>query len=261
MGDRPILFSAPMVRALLDGRKTQTRRIIKDDVRDPPGMDAINPRNRPKHPAPYLDAYCSERRSHLNPRGMSDRWCWWTRDDRQCLPTFRVPCMPGDRLWVRETWQTGVGGDGPQIAFRATGDCHDIDAWDGEDEGAGPSFNYERCPGAKWHTWLPDLLSGTEGAWRPSLFMPRWVSRLTLVVTDVRVERLQDITEADAQAEGADGMPMWGCHRNGFNAIWIDINGIESWNASPWVAAISFTVHQANIDAKTADALDIAGAA
>ena len=144
----------------------------------------------------------------------------------------------------------------------------------------GASFNYERCPGAKWHTWLPDLLSGAGGIWRPSLFMPRWASRLTLLVTDVRVERLQDIRDRDAMAEGIfairgpdkDGMRHFAASMGekvtrptpvmAFEELWRSINGPESWNANPWVVVVGFTVHARNIDQLApADALDIAGAA
>ncbi len=260
MADRPILFSASMVQALLrevsiEGTgKTQTRRILK------PQPD----------PRTTQVSVCRDLWMGCGPSvtGGTSQWDRWQK------LRFAV----GDRLWVKETWQTGSGFDGPQIAYRATGDCHDIEAWDGEDEGAGPSFNYERCPGAKWHTWLPDLLSGAEGIWRPSLFMPRWASRLTLLVTNVRAERLHDISEADAEAEGCefdlwdqtlavrdyskpDGwLQAWSEDAGGtyveadqiwrasFRSLWESINGPESWQANPWVVAISFTVHARNID-------------
>jgi hypothetical protein len=239
MADRPIIFSAPMIRALLAGRKTQTRRILKPQ------------------PRPFE---CEGRSYWSAVPGIGGRIFV---SDADLLAAHRW-CV-GDRLWVKETWQTGSGFDGPQIAFRATGDCHDIEAWDGEDEGAGPSFNYERCPGAKWHTWLPDLLSGAAGIWRPSLFMPRWASRLTLLVTNVRGERLQDISEADAVAEGIEpeAKPIEGTTyfrnyeaargdhlpaRASFASLWSSINGPESWQANPWVVAVTFSVHARNID-------------
>jgi hypothetical protein len=230
--DRPILFSAPMVQALFAGWKTQTRRVIKDDVRDPPGMDAVHPKNTIKHPAPYLDSYCGDPRTSANPRGMSDRWCWWTRDDRQCLPTFRVPFVPGDRLWVKETWcHTGTG-------VWSVRDSHS--ALDGkviyraDDDG--------RDPGIKWFS---------------SLFLPRTRSRLTLLVTDVRVERLNDISEADAQAEGVHpicdhGVGNQHLHSIAFQQLWCSLHGDGAWIVNPWVVAVSFSVHARNIDQMSA---------
>lgn len=250
MADRPILFSASMVQSLLAGRKTQTRRILKHrDANIQAGIVQGSPR------ASIFDGWCCFEHPLFGP-GTS----------------VRLPYAVGDRLWVKETWQTGSGSLGLQIAYRATGDCHEIEAWDGEDEGAGPSFNYERCPGAKWHTWLPDLLSGAEGIWRPSLFMPRWASRLTLLVTDVRIERLQDISEGDAAAEGVElesadppfhyvpgiwphSITAVGIEEPGgrhaarsFAKLWGHINGPESWQANPWVVVVEFSVHARNID-------------
>ncbi|RUP17456.1 hypothetical protein [Methylobacterium sp.] len=263
MADRPILFSAPMVQALLrEARqpgtgKTQTRRIL----------------TRLSKVGAVIEFGPSDTTSydwHFRDKGM--RW----HDLRDAELKARSPWRVSDRLWVKEKWQIGSGFDGPQIAFRATGDCHDIEAWDGEDECAGPSFNYARCPGANWHTWLPDLLSGAEGIWRPSLFMPRWASRLTLLVTDVQVERLHDISEADVIAEGLKpetcaGQRMWDpgpphghfAHPQvAYRMIWEEIHGPGSWDANPWIVAVTFSVHTRNIDQLApAEALDIAGPA
>jgi hypothetical protein len=240
-----MLFKAPMVRALLAGTKTQTRRVIK--------------------PAPFVDKmgnFCVPDR-----RGRVGNW-GQRLDGRPCTRNFaeaHIRIRAGDRLWVREAWQTGSSSDGPQIAFRATPDFFEIDAWDGPDEGIGPSFNYDRCPSAHFHHWLPDVLNN-DGPWRPSIHMPRWTSRLTLIVTDVRVQRLQDISEEDARAEGAYVAPRsgrvaddyvtmaiagsWFASGRGWYAnLWDRINGTGSWAANPWVAAYTFTVHQKNIDA------------
>ncbi len=238
MTDRPILFSGPMVRALLDGRKTQTRRLV-DNVPPQPDINC-HPQKRQLFASPYLDSYCSERKTSINPRGMSVEWCWWQVDDRQCLPVFKVKAKPGDRLWVRE-------------AFRG-------------------SKGYDNHPPKTWSHWpvhyeadgSPDPRDEMEenGKLRPGIHMPRWASRLTLSVKDVRIERLQDISEADARAEGCpvswDGKPYappppevdgWqGYGRASFCLLWSKINGPGSWEANPWVAAYTFTVAKGNID-------------
>ncbi|BAI71497.1 hypothetical protein AZL_020190 [Azospirillum sp. B510] len=213
--DIPIIFSAPMIQALLAGRKTQTRRIITK----PAALDALGVFGP----------------SFLLKPGNID------------LIRYAV----GDRLWVRENWQTGMTGDGPQIAYAATPDFVEINAWDGPDEGRGPSFNYDRCPGATWHHWLGDVL-GADGPWRPSIHMPRWASRLTLVVEDVRVQRLQDISEEDALAEGCPAQTyeeLSGMDPRGwFRDLWNSINGATAWDANPFVVALTCKVHHCNID-------------
>lgn len=235
MSDKPILFSGPMIRALLAGTKSQTRRYLTAWTDEPPAYAG----------AGTIIALDENEREYR-----------WSR-------THAV----GDRLYVRESWQTGMTGDGPQISYRATPDYCAIDAWDGPDEGAGPSFNYDRCPSAKWHDWLPDVLE-KDGPWRPGIHMPRWASRLTLTVTDVRVERLQDISEADALAEGmtqatadaimsTDELQVYATThiiapqargRILYETIWDQINGDDAWALNPWVAAYSFTVEHGNID-------------
>lgn len=251
MTERPILFSAPMVRALLDGRKTQTRRLAKGV---PPKPEANCHKNHTqKHPEPYLDAYCSGKLSEWNPRKMSQEWCWWQVDDRQCLPTFKAPCAPGDVLWVRETWQTHCDKDG--ITPRDL--PHDTDV---------------QYP-ATYDHWVSRK--------RPGIHMPRWASRISLRVTDVRIERLQDISEEDAKAEGCDlewyrdeagSGEIWPCSKckgwqvhgalganygvtevdcrscdtaaGMFCELWKSINGEVSWAENPWVWAISFSVEK-----------------
>jgi uncharacterized protein YlaI len=222
MDDIPIIFSGPMVRALLDGRKTMTRRLAWRPVKVGMGYD------------PKTDTA-------------------WKTKERKASPWQKV--KPGDRLWVRETWQTGASDDGPRIVYRADNDYGDLNRfWDGPNEGAGPSFNYDRCPGATWSTWLPDLRAGREGSWRTPIHMPRWASRLTLVVTATKIEKLQAISLADVKAEGIE---TWeaenrdkACFHPGasFRALWCDLHGKESWDANPEVVALTFTVHKANID-------------
>lgn len=234
MKERPILFSAPMVRAIRAGKKTQTRRIAVI-----PAQPTPRPlKHEAKRPGPYFDAYCSERKSDENRRGMSDRWCWWTADDRPD-PTTEIRCpygAPGDRLWVRETW-CPIDDDGRYI---------------------------ERIPDEPHHArYRADLtskdLAFAAGPWRPSIHMPRWASRITLEVTEVRVPHLQDINEDDARAEGVD--PFFtqfselghdqrmtsgervrdAEHRASFAVLWDEINRDRAlWISNPRVWAITF---------------------
>ncbi|MBX3603234.1 MAG: hypothetical protein KF863_21645 [Rubrivivax sp.] len=204
MRERPILFSAPMVRALLAGTKTQTRRVCK--------------------PQPDIVA---ERGTVV---GVS------TPQDQQYGRLGKaLPCpygQPGDRLWVREAWRTEPRFDAtpprdlaPEVA----------------------PVQYEAGPHA-------DVLGGKL---RPGMFMPRWASRINLEVLAVRVERLQDISDADARAEGitqheAGALgPQWD---NGVDCItargnratvsyrrlWESINRPGSWDSNPWVWVVSF---------------------
>jgi hypothetical protein len=216
MADRPIIFSASMVRALLDGRKTQTRRVVK--------------------PQPlYVTGHDNEERWYLMPSGGSSLNC------------HDLPYAPGDRLWAREALDLGD---------RAYPIGHATYAADGSDVDLRPE-------GAA--VWAGDYKRQSV----PSIHMPRWASRLTLHVTNVRVQRLQEISEADAVAEGCDPyMPGHGCateaearalraegfpysrdYRSGFQVLWNSLHGPDAWDANPWVCAVSFTVERANIDA------------
>lgn len=160
---RPILFSGEMVRAILEGRKTQTRRVVKPQ------------------PAYVIDSV-------------------WV------CPYGR----PGDGLWVRETWapnsQAGV-------------------------------FSYA----ADWAAGVKHV-----SRWRPSIHMPRAASRISLEVVGVRVERLREISEADALAEGCadsemvDGVPMWCSAVEKYMDLWEKINGEGSWAVNPWVWVVEF---------------------
>lgn len=239
MKERPILMSAPMVRAILEGRKSQTRRVVKPE---PPPQPAPNchPLHKAIHPEPYLDAYCGGKKTEKNPRGMGVEWCWWQVDDRQCLPAFRCPYgIPGDRLWVREAHAilpaTAYRGsreeDGSQIPHRESGDGY---YWSIYREG--------------WSRSAP--------RWSPSIHMPRWASRLTLEIKSVRVERLQEISEEDARAEGiSDGGCLscgesepCGCAdpepsaRDTFAYLWHERYGDsdKGWHSNPWVWVIQF---------------------
>jgi hypothetical protein len=209
---RPILFSAPMVRAILAGQKTQTRRTIKWETYEPGYSLAFS----------GLEAgyYCTGVPTSgwvLRSRG-GGGGCWNDRTKRIFCPQG----MAGDRLWVREAW-------------RGPGWCDDRPP---RDIPVGTPIDY-----------LADPPGGPKnvGKYRHARFMPRWMSRLTLEVTKVRVQRLHDISEEEAISEGVDAvslrdMPRQGtlCRWDDFAQIWDLINGEGAWKANPWVFAISF---------------------
>lgn len=196
MKERPILFSGQMVRAILEGRKTMTRRVVK--LRH--GADVVVTNGQVWKPARvdyagYVDC----------PYG-----------------------QPGDRLWVRETWaKTDGRHEIVPIAYRATNDS----------------------------------MALLNDKWKPSIHMPRWASRITLEITGIRVERLQEISYDDAIAEGIERIggefscSPWKNYRKGqpgemdchcsypprsYQTLWESINGPGSWGANPWVWVIEF---------------------
>lgn len=253
MGDqreRPILFSGPMVRAILAGKKTQTRRPMAPQPE--PFAGGVNPRNPNgrRHPAPYIDSYCNRRPTPLNPRGMSDNWCWWTEDDRQGDGWYRCPFgAPGDRLWLRETWcQRSEGGD---LVYTPGGDLDASCCWYAADGDAVEALDDNG--GLR-------LRKDGSGAspWRPSIHMPRWASRLTVEVTGLRVERLQAISDEDLEAEGYRTLFGGGHFHRAFESLWDGIYGGQlreddrfttarsprrpgcTWRDNPWVWVVEF---------------------
>lgn len=253
MKARPILFSAPMVKALIDGRKTQTRRVLNPQPSAlplPPDMpDALNTSFR--------------------------AYVW--NENKPAPVNLHLHCpygSPGDLIWVRET-------------FAITRDTLDYEtgseaaswAWDqemygdprkylkGEPRGGIKSTVYFRADGedANPSELYPCLgmndkvLSKAEINWKPSIFMPRWASRLTLRIVSVRVERLNKISEQDAIAEGIevdscghairpDDDVNWGGAVGAFCELWESINGQGSWEKNPYVWCISFEVIKQNVD-------------
>jgi hypothetical protein len=198
--ERPILFSASMVRALLAGAKTQTRRIVTVPWRG-------SSRALPYEPY-WVDTdgvlqFCDE---------YGDYTPW--------VDVAHPYGVPGDRLWVKETFIAGTfnGGDRDWVRYRATDDNPSSDA--------------------------------DKPRWKPSIFMPRKLSRLTLEIVVARVERLTAITEEDAKAEGARCLDLasgreailgQGSYRDHFRYIWDEINGEKApWSTNPWVWAIDF---------------------
>ncbi len=231
--EHPILFSGDMVRAILEGRKTQTRRVVKPQ---PCEMNVW-------HGAIY-DGEIDLKKT-------------------PCMEPKKCPYgVPGDRLWVRETWADTNGESGPMISYRAGGDRFLI-------EESYP-VEYSKYPGCTFSMWCGDLRRGAPyHAWRPSIFMPRWASRITLEITGVRVERVQDISEEDAKAEGIEWTDEGPLHahitflekgvmtpvgsrdcnisrnfvtsKEAFSCLWDFLsNPGEKWEDNPWVWVIEF---------------------
>lgn len=199
--ERPIIFSAPMVRAILEGRKTQTRRVV----------------TLPRWVEP-----CNE--DHDFELDGEPEWPHAISRKTGCLAAMECPYgQPGDRLWVRETWHSSPHFD---CLYRSD-----------YDDGA----------------VLAKVVA--HGGWRPSIFMPREFSRITLEIIDVRVQRLQEISANDVLAEGfifstkfelgtGYGLPNWSRgveHSAAFAALWDEINAKRApWASNPWVWAITF---------------------
>jgi len=179
MTERGMIFNAPMVRAILDGSKTQTRRIMK------------------------LQPHAGVRPSVFVKSGFEDA------HGNELVCPFG---QPGDRIWVRETFASGLSTKST-LAYRATHKREDLE--DG----------------------FYDTIK-----WTPSIHMPRWASRITLEITDVRVERLNSISDTDANAEGVSADRLSPA-RYVFGSLWQSIYGADnpqSWQANPWVWVIEF---------------------
>lgn len=191
MSDKPIIFSAPMVRALLDSRKSQTRRLLK--------------------PLPRRSIFFDPKTAGLG-------------------QFQEPPYAPGDRLYVREAFS--------------------YETLDVDRNGFMPP----------WYWADGNPASGDFSRPKPSIHMPRWASRLTLTVTEVRVQRLQDISAADSIAEGVqcatcEAMKASACHGRGcfasidaYRTLWNSLHGPDAWDANPWICALTFTVQHGNID-------------
>jgi hypothetical protein len=243
MADRPILFSGPMVRALLDGRKTQTRRVLKlptktfsgGPIYERPDMGGWEPTTSGGGGS-FTIGKAGERIP------APERPAIWHRTTGVCMT---IPFQSGDRLYVREAYRF------PDILDMTpprdvTGSWVLYEA-DGTDAPMGGLRSY----------------SEEYGKFRQAMHMPRWASRLTLTVTDVRVQRLQEISEADARAEGLEWVaPTWGVSgvaaswngdpRLAFAGLWDSLNAARGygWDANPWIVALTFTVERRNMDGR-----------
>jgi hypothetical protein len=205
--ERPILFSGQMVRAILDGRKTQTRRIVNDRKCGGALMMGLD-----RSDCEWEEHDGASQRQH----GMCFRWGGGNGTYIHCPYGY-----PGDRLWVRETWADSQcdTSDGKKIAiYRADG---------------------ERPVRVRW---------------RPSIYMPRWASRITLEITGVRVERVHDIGKDGRKAKNvlAEGILPAAIDRErewfhaddapaiAFSRLWNEVNGKDAWERNDWVWALTF---------------------
>ncbi|ELQ6001609.1 hypothetical protein R2215_003640 [Cronobacter turicensis] len=228
MKERPIIFNAEMVRAVLNGSKTQTRRIMK-----------VQPESNQFGLLRIAD---STKRSDIG------KYHWAESNATGTHARSKLFACPhgavGDRLWVRETW-SDVNSEGcPAVAYRADSDTRllaEIETF--RDEDGVLNTADPRLDKYWFAAWSGDLFSGTEGSWRPSIHMPRWASRITLEITGVRVERLQAITLGDICKEFGCGLYDFRPATYGFQAweeLWKSIYGDDSFQANPWVWVIEF---------------------
>jgi len=235
MKERGILFSAPMVRALLNGSKTQTRRAVKPDLRD--GLDFMGggPDVDPDEGA-GVDLRWGEMQFDDSGDSGKPQWlaCCADYPEEGFIEIGTGYGNVGDRLWVRETWA------GPLVD-------HEVSERPGFDWAAyrKPEFCRYAADGGP----RPEFMDADDNLvcrWTPGIHMFRWASRITLEIVSVRVERLQDISEADARAEGVE--PIATHDRPGaiatcygaYRLLWESINGAGSWAANPWVWCVEF---------------------
>jgi hypothetical protein len=234
MKSRPILFNSEMVRAILNGSKTKTRRVIKPQ----PDMGKAIANLADCSVVTGIDmAGAIPGVSHMGLLGMTTCTASGYQPWGYTEPNIRCPFgQPGDRLWVRETWAHV-----PTSAYRRS---------DGVQQTINPNDqDMAAVYAAGWDRSAP-------GRWRPSLHMPRWASRITLEITAVRVERLNEISGRDACAEGVSAATEIGSpeitgdeeagyfhptsHVDGYARLWESIYGPGSWDANPWVWVVEF---------------------
>ncbi len=206
MKERGMIFNGEMVRAILDGRKTQTRRIMAPQPADDiercifPNPEAIGWKSSLRHKHGSTTAH----------------FCHYGK--------------PGDRIWVRETFQ---------------GPLFDYDLMDSYCKDPTPFERPEFCVYKADGVPAPEFYDADgelHCCWRPSIHMPRWASRILLEITNVRVERLKSISDSDAIREGCStaDMKSGDCVADVFARLWASIYGPDSWNANPWVWVIEF---------------------
>ena len=215
MTEHPILFSGEMIRAILDGRKAQTRRVLKC----PHEIVGIGTQDD------WNSGRADDRMRRFEDWGPQRGYHLFNIDSGSTIAMQCPHGRPGDCLWVREAWRTT--GDGGRCNDAPPRDLQAHKIWY-EADGEAPA-------------------SELVGKYRPPMFMPRWASRITLEITGVRVERLQEISDMDAFAEGIQtavdhGLKSDGTARGTFAALWNSINAARGygWDVNPWVWVIEF---------------------
>lgn len=205
--DLPIIYSAPEIRALLDGRKTMTRRLA------------------------------------------------WRPNGK---PTVWQKVKPGDRLWVREAWRPASWDEDGDFWIEYVADGKRSEAFyndDTDDLSERVCAELDRRGVKIDENGYYELDDDTKPRIRSPIHMPRWASRMTQIVTAVKIERLQEISKADVIAEGLterDGEPLADVHagwHEPFAKLWDSLHGPGSWDANPFVVALTFETHKVNIDA------------
>lgn len=254
MRERPILFSAPMVRAILTEQKTQTRRAVS--VR---GLDFVG--GGPKGGPDWNDPSCWGYEDTNTAKN------WALAKSESVDHVFSCPHGEvGDRLYVREAWRTLDAlneHSGTKIAEMCVDAGYRLPWAPIQYEADGHRVNWEHV------STPPHDDPPTPGRYRHARFMPRWASRIMLEITGVRVERLQNISAADAIAEGIErvddfyGCPCWRVYGEpdgadvcapddpvgSYRSLWESINGANTWNDNPWVWAIDFKVLRGGVHA------------
>lgn len=260
MNTKPILFSEPMVRALLEGRKTQTRRPVKPSNSWFDGNrweKAYGDAGEFDWPNAWIDPGPS-------PAGNPGPYLKVARTSSATVHRIYPQWQPLDLLWVRETWCGKANPESGVVEWNEDENTYPVHYQaDGEDVVAvdGDGFTQFRKDGS------------SASPWSPSIHMPRWASRLTLRITDVRVQRVQDISREDVIWEGVEpprcpkcGYTRGDCHlhmdhhlcgletptheASAFASLWDSLHkDREAWAANPWVWALTFEVLHANVDA------------
>lgn len=214
MKERPVIFNAEMVRAILDGRKTQTRRVMK--VQPSPEFTPMNMAMETDYNAHWYTPGVVDKDGYLQP-AKHQVFGVASEDEGYSCPFGQ----PGDKLWVREAFRVhSRATDVATLVYRASV----RNSW---------TEQTHRVPVAVCNK------PATPEKWTPSIHMPRWASRITLEITGVRVERLKDIRASDALDEGIQHMTM-NCPRHEFFQLWNSIYGDMAHETNPWLWVITF---------------------